>query len=295
MYIEGGGDSKVARVELTERDRLDLRERFGVGASEAINTRPALLDSVDVDVSVSIGDNVWVRRRSDPIVALELEGQFQARKPPGGRLHAQGNLGIETGRSYMSFVGRRFDLTHADVHLPGPIDSAKVRIEAFYSSQTSSASSADVDVTAVVTIDAGGVVTDLRSEPYMDRGALVNYLATGQVQGGMQTGTAYGLAVGSALGAVGGVAGRSLGLDVVQVTMDANGGQTLSAGTYVDPRVYLGFRQPVIQDQNRATNSTSGTTPTEFEVELEAKRNLLFNVQGSSARYRFLLRPRLGR
>jgi autotransporter translocation and assembly factor TamB len=294
-YVEGGGDSQVEQVELSERDRLDLRERFGVGSRQASGTRPALLDSVDADVTLAIGDNVWVRRRSDPIVALELEGDVHARKPKGGKLDARGSLGIRTGRSYMSFTGRRFDLTHADVRLPGPIDSARVRIEAFYSSQTSGSSSADVDITAVVTMDAGGVVTDLRSEPYMDRSALINYLATGQVQGGMQSGTAYGLAVGSALGAVGGAAGRSLGLDVVQVTMDANGGQTLSAGTYIDPRIYLGFRQPVIQDQNRATNSTSGTTPTEFEVELEARRNLLFNIQGSSARYRFLLRPRLGR
>lgn len=293
--IETGGEANVESVELTARDRLDIKERFGVGAGSNGQATPPLLDRVDVDLTIAIGDNVWVRRRSDPVVALELEGDLHARKPAGGALDARGTLGIRTGRSFMSFAGRRFDLTHAEVDLPGPLAEARVVVEAFYSPQTSGSSSADVEVTAVVTIDANGVVTDLRSEPYLDQSALLNYLATGQVQGGMESGTAYGLAAGAALGAVGGAAGRSLGLDVVQVTMDANGGQTLSAGSYIDPRIYLGFRQPVVQDQTRGTSSTSGATPTEFEVELEARRNLLFNVQGSSARYRFLFRPRLGR
>jgi autotransporter translocation and assembly factor TamB len=204
-------------------------------------------------------------------------------------------MGIRTGRSYLSFVGRRFEILSAQVKLPGPLDSASVYLESLYAPAGNGSTSSDVTVTANMTMDVDGVVTDLRSEPYLDRASLLNFLATGQVQGEAESGTAYGLAVGTAIGAVGGAAGRSLGLDVVQVTMDAYGGQTLSAGSYVDPRIYLGFRQSVVEGQTTGTGSTSASTPTEFEVEIEATRSLLFNLQGSASQYRFLLRPRLGR
>jgi len=79
------------------------------------------------------------------------------------------------------------------------------------------------------------------------------------------------------------------------VTTDAYGGQTLGAGSYVNPKVYLGFRQPVVEGKRSGTSSASSSSNTEFEFEVEAMRNLLFNIQGSSSQYRFVLRPRLGR
>jgi autotransporter translocation and assembly factor TamB len=209
-------------------------------------------------------------------------------------VNARGSLGIKTGRSYLSFLGRRFDMRSVNVELPGPIDSASARLEAFYHPRSNSGSD-DVDVTAIVEIDPAGIKTTLRSEPYLDQASLLNYLATGKVQGGLESGSAYGLAVGSALGTVGGSAGRKLGIDVVEVTTDAYGGQTLGAGSYVNPRVYLGFRQPVVEGKRSGNSSTSSSSNTEFEVEVEAWRGLLVNLQGSSAQYRFVLRPRLGR
>jgi autotransporter translocation and assembly factor TamB len=295
FYAEGGGSSKVEAVSLTRRDRLQIQERFGVGAGAQSRHRPVMADSAEGRISIRIGDNVWVRRRSDPIVALELKGDVQAHKPRGLPLELRGTMGIRTGRSYLSFVGRRFEILSAQVKLPGPLDSASVYLESLYAPAGNGSTSSDVTVTANVTMDVDGVVTDLRSEPYLDRASLLNFLATGQVQGEAESGTAYGLAVGTAIGAVGGAAGRSLGLDVVQVTMDAYGGQTLSAGSYVDPRIYLGFRQSVVEGQTTGTGSTSASTPTEFEVEIEATRSLLFNLQGSTSQYRFLFRPRLGR
>jgi hypothetical protein len=293
FYAKGGTATRGEAVALDWRDRLDLQEHFGVRVSPEAERRAALVDSLGLNLDLAIGDNVWVRSRSDPVVALEMEGALHAGKSAGGPLNVRGTIGVRTGRSYLSFVGRRFDITRANVDLPGPVDSARVRLEALYLSE-SGGTSPNVNVTARVTVDAHGSETDLRSEPYMDPPALLNYLATGQMQGGaFQTGTAYGLAVGTALAAVGGSAGRSLGLDVVQVTMDAYGGQTLSAGSYVDPRIYLGFRQPVMEAQT--TGRTTSSTPTEFEIEYAATRKLLLNLQGSSEQYRFLLKRRLGR
>jgi autotransporter translocation and assembly factor TamB len=295
FYVEGGeGERRVERVELAERDRRDLETRFSESVGTQGPANPTLLDSLRADVAVKVGAGVWVRRRSDPVLALEMSGEARARKQPGEHLNATGQLGIQTGRSYLSFLGRRFDMTRARVELPGPISEASAELEARYESSASEGASAP-DVTAFVTVNSAGTSIDLRSVPYMDHASLINYLTTGQTQGEMASGTATGLAVGSVLGAVGGAAGRSLGFQVVQVTQDAYGGQTLSAGNYVDPRIYLGFRQPVVQGTSTTTGNQGETYTTEFEVELEAAKRLLFNVQGGGSQYRFLLRPRLGK
>lgn len=296
VYLETGGlERDVEPVPLTEKDQRELRRRFGLRKSVESTQGNAASDSVGLDVTVRIGQNVWARRHSDPVVSLEMQGQATVHKERGGRPTVKGEFSIETGRSYLSFIGRRFEITSANVALPGPIEGARAELSARYIPTSSSRSSGSATVYANTRLDPTGVTLDLRSEPYMARADLINYLATGTTQGSMESGTGAGLAVGAALGAVGGAAGRSLGFQVVQVSQDAYGGQILSAGNYVDPRVYLGFRQPVVegQTQSRATESTS--TATEFEVEFEATRQLLFNVQGGGSEYRFLLRPRLGR
>jgi autotransporter translocation and assembly factor TamB len=295
FYIEAGeGEHAVENVVLTEQDLRDLETRFSETTATGTAVDAALFDSLGIDVNAKVGAGVWVRRRSDPVLALELAGDARFQKQPSESLTVTGRIEIRTGRSYLSFLGRRFDMTRAHVDLPGPISGASAEIEARYASEASQSAAAP-DVTALVTVQPSGTSIDLRSVPYMDHASLINYLTTGQTQGEMAAGAATGLAVGAALGAVGGAAGRSLGFQVVQVTQDAYGGQTLSAGNYVDPRVYLGFRQPVVQGRSTTTVTQGDTYTTEFEVELEAARQLLFNVQGGGTQYRFLLRPRLGK
>jgi translocation and assembly module TamB len=297
LYLEGGqSDRRLESVELSEDDWRQLDARFS--ESDAAVKRPfaELTDSSSVDVTVKMGRNVWVRRRSDPIVALELSGQVRAMRQPGAAPQLAGQLDVETGRSYLSFLNRRFDMTRAQVDLPGPLALAHAELEAQYLPGTSSNnSSTGPDVTAVVTLGAEGARVDLHSTPFMDHASLINYLATGQTQGEMSSGTAYGLAVGTVLGSVGGSARRSLGLDVVQVTQDAYGGQTLAAGSHVKPELYLGFRQPVVQGQQNSSRGENSTYTTEFEVEVEAGRQMLLNLQGGGSQYRFLIRPRLGK
>ena len=300
LYAESGSnDRKLERVELSEDDWRELDARFSEADVSAAIPFTGFSDSIRTDVTVKVGRNVWVRRRSDPIVALELTGQVRATRQRGESPQLAGRIEVETGRSYLSFLNRRFDLTRARVDLPGPIPDASAELEAQYlpgSSGTGGSSGAKgPDVTALVTLGAEGARVDLHSTPYMEHAALVNYLATGETQGEMSSGTAYGLAVGSVLGTVGGSAGRSLGLDVVQVTQDAYGGQTLSAGSHVKPQLYLGFRQPVVEGSQSSSRGETGTYTTEFEVEVEAGKRMLMNVQGGGSQYRFLLRPRLGK
>jgi hypothetical protein len=103
--------------------------------------------------------------------------------------------------------------------------------------------------------------------------------------------TGAALAFGAALGTVAGRAGQSLGLDVVQVLQDRQGGQTVVAGKYVSPPLYLGFRQPIVTAASR-TRTTTAQEPVEFEVEYAALREMLLNLQGGGSDLRLFLRLR---
>jgi hypothetical protein len=51
----------------------------------------------------------------------------------------------------------------------------------------------------------------------------------------------------------------------------------------------------VVEGQQTSSRGETSTYTTEFEVEVEAGRQLLLNLQGGGSQYRFLLRPRLGK
>jgi hypothetical protein len=127
-----------------------------------------------------------------------------------------------------------------------------------------------------------------------------SYLATGRPAGTDPTQTGEetnpltagaSLAVSAALGSVAGGAGRALGLDVIQVLQDRNGAQTLVAGKYVSPPLYLGFRQPIVARDDPSESRTAQTTM-EWEVEYAALRRALLNFQGSGNEFRAFLRMR---
>jgi hypothetical protein len=81
----------------------------------------------------------------------------------------------------------------------------------------------------------------------------------------------------AALGSVAGKAGQKLGLDVVQVLQDRQGGQTMVAGKYVSPPLYLGFRQPIVPPSTTA-GTTAQLEAVEFEVEYAALRQAQLTV-----------------
>ncbi|MFI5370780.1 MAG: translocation/assembly module TamB domain-containing protein [Candidatus Eisenbacteria bacterium] len=295
IWLAGASEEKYETVVLTEDDLRELRTRFDLGMEGSHPSGSP--DSLTLDMGVRVGQGMWFRSRSDPVLSLELKGDFRAHKDPGQPLRLAGNAGIVPGRSTVSFLGRRFEVTQAKVDLPGKVEDARATVEARYSS-SSSQSGSDVEVTAFVTADANGTVIDLRSRPHLERDEILKFITTGQAPG--RAGNAggedvAGLAMGWLLGTVGGAAGQSIGIDVVQVTQDAYGGQTMSAGTYVHPRVYLGIREPINSLQSSANGPGSTTLKTEYDVGLEALSRLLVQIQGNDQQTRIFLRPRLGR
>src|SRR5262249_50404959 len=153
--------------------------------------------------------------------------------------------------------------------------------------------------------DTGKIAVTLSSTPLMEQRDIMSYLMTGgpattnattlttAEPSAATTGTA--IAINAALGSVAGSAGQKLGLDVVQILQDLQGAQTLVAGKYVPPRLYLGFRQPLVQATTTSrTTPQPGTDVLEFEVEYAAFRNVLLNLQGAGSVFRVFFRLRSG-
>ena len=155
-------------------------------------------------------------------------------------------------------------------------------------------------MTSEVAVDTGRLAVKLGPQPPMSTADIRSYLTTGRPAGTDPTlnsdqadvlTAGASIAVGAALGSVAGNAGQRLGLDVVQVLQDRQGGQTLVAGKYVSPPLYLGFRQPIVARSD--PNETQSAAETiEWEVEYAALRRALLNLQGAGSEFRVFLRLR---
>jgi translocation and assembly module TamB len=291
----------VDDVELTPEDLRTLERRFGEGPQQArrLDEYPLALD-LDLDLA----GNDWVRRRTSPTVAVEVEGNLQVRKRSREPLLVYGTIRPLAGRSFVELLGRRFDVTEGEVVLAGPPKQTRLQVLAEYRADSGSTASggspSGVIITTQVAVDSGRLSVELGSRPRMSNDDIRSYLATGRPAGTDPTGTGEesgvltsttSLAVGAALGTVAGGAGRRLGFDVVQVLQDRQGSQTLVAGKYVSPPLYLGFRQPIVAPEEPNQTQTARTTM-EWEVEYAAFRRALLNVQASGDEFRVFLRLR---
>jgi translocation and assembly module TamB len=99
------------------------------------------------------------------------------------------------------------------------------------------------------------------------------------------------VALGQVTGLVEGLAGEGVGLDVIEIRPDGLRGATLIAGRYISPKVYVGFKQPIGRDQDDP-DGRSGFERTEVELEYQALRWLLLNMEASNSAVSFLLRYR---
>ena len=288
-------------VELTPEDLRTLERRFGETprAARRLDEHPLALD-LDIDLA----GNDWVRRRTSPTVAVEVGGKLQVRKRSREPLLLYGTIRPLAGRSFVELLGRRFDVTEGEVVLAGPPEQARLQVLAEYRADSGSTASggspSGVIITTQVAVDSGRLSVDLGSRPRMSDDDIRSYLATGRPAGTDPTATTdessvlastTSLAVGAALGTVAGGAGRRLGFDVVQILQDRQGSQTLVAGKYVSPPLYLGFRQPIVAREEPGQTQTARTTM-EWEVEYDALRRALLNVQASGDEFRIFLRLR---
>ncbi|MFL5514441.1 MAG: translocation/assembly module TamB domain-containing protein, partial [Gemmatimonadales bacterium] len=286
-------------VELSPEDLRILEQRFGREVVTQSKKVKGLLPLWGLDWKLKLGDNVWLRRRSDPVMAVELAGNLEVRKEPNQELQAFGKIEPVLGRSFVQLMSRRFDLKSGDVTLNGPLKQTRVGLAAEYRT-TEAGGSTPIVILATVKSDTG-LVVQLNSRPAMREADIMSYLTTGRpastdptLQSDEQDvlSASAGLAVGAALGSVAGKAGQSLGLDVVQILQDRQGGQTVVAGKYVSAPLYLGFRQPIVPASSDSRSSSSQQDAVELEMEYAALRDILVNLQAGGSQMRVFLKLR---
>lgn len=284
----------VARVELTEDDVRMLEATFGFAVEE--ETRgPGLYEASDLRLDLAIGRDTWVRQRSNPEMALQFTGDLSVDKRPERPPEVTGTLTTIAGRSYISQFGRRFQVASGEVDFPGPLTEANVDVTATYTVPSmDNAGAAGVVITLAASGTADELSLTLSSDPAMDNADIVSYIATGRpaAQG-------FGSAAGqtSLLGAGAAVASDQLvgllqrtAMDVVGVEVLEIDSDGIVAGWFLSPRLYVGFTQPLFSGSSEVTSTEEQTRA--FEVEYEAYRWLVLNVQRGGSRIGFFLKSR---
>ncbi|HEV7367245.1 MAG TPA: translocation/assembly module TamB domain-containing protein, partial [Gemmatimonadales bacterium] len=292
--------SSAEPVELSPEDLRILQRRFGPEVASRSKRVRGFMPPWELNGNITLGQNVWLRRRSDPVMAVELAGKLQVKKKPNQELHVFGQIQPLVGRSFVQLMSRRFDLKSGKVALSGPLKQARLGLDAEYRT-TEAGGSTPVVIVATVKSDSGSLDVTLDSRPVMREADIMSYLTTGRPastdptlqsdeQGVLNAGAS--LAVGAALGSVAGKAGQHLGLDVVQVLQDRKGGQTLVAGKYVSAPLYLGFRQPIVPASTTARSTSTQQNAVELEMEYAALQDMLVNLQAGGSEMRIFLKLR---
>jgi len=152
-----------------------------------------------------------------------------------------------------------------------------------------------------VNLDVDGTVDKLRlvlsSEPAMSEVEIIDFIATGRTRNQPSSSSSdANLAKDIGMSQVTGLAEEraqeAIGLDVLQVRFDALQGATLVAGRYVDPQLYVGFRQPLQYKDTGSTSNSDVTNQTSVELEYAIHKWLVLNLQGETSKVRSFIRVR---
>jgi translocation and assembly module TamB len=309
IYADQVGEGQMVRpVELTTEDYRMLASYFGYRPSEAIAVQRDPLLPWSIDLSLDIGNDVWVRRRTQPEMRIQIDGSLDVRKEPGESIRLFGTVEAVTGRSYFQQFGRRFTIANGTVTFNGSPLDWQVDAEARY--EVPSARDPNTSE-ATITLDVRGRADDLGltlgSEPSMENADILSYLATGRPaasaaefgNAGSSGGSGGVLGAGEelALGRVAGLleetAEEAVGLDVVEIRQNGLRGATLVAGRYVNPRLFVGFQQPLtLNARTEEATRDQSSRGTEVEIEYTWYRWLLVNIQGGQSTIRLFFRTK---
>ena len=276
-----------------------LEDYFGVRADGGEGEKTQLPERFGLNLALHFDRDVWVNRARQPRVSLEVRGDLELTKEPGGEIRAVGTVETLPERSYFRQFGRRFAVREGELNLTGDLSEFSFRMDAVWEVPShTNPDQAEVTVDLEVVGDAESLTLTLSSEPAMDEADIVSYLATGKSQSALgssdvdASGLGASMAMGAMAGVLEGLAGDAVELDVVEIKIDpVKGGATLIAGRYMSPDLYLGFRQPVTFSET-TKRARSENQYSEVELEYRWVRWLTMNVQGGASEIRFYLKAR---
>ncbi len=288
---------KVEPVELSEEDLRKLARDFGPAVLQKTKEGPGLLSRAEMDIELRLPRRVWIRRRKSPEADIELAGQIRLRQERGGEMQFLGKVGPVPGRGTLDLSGRTFRLSHGEIDLNGPVDSAQVDVTAEYQVPTQGGGQ---DEGVVISVNATGRLDSLglefSSDPSMSQEDVLSYIVTGHpasdnalLEGGGQGTSGKQVAFGQLSQAIAGSAGRGLGFDVFQIKQEGTQGLNLTAGRYLSDRFFLNLKLPLGSGTTVEPGQNLGPG---FELEYSAQRWLRAVIRGGSLPPAFLLRGR---
>ena len=236
-------------------------EGIGTEVARAMDTavaapqpQPGLLNRVDLDLHVRLPDNVVIRGRDLRAGRSSMGlgdmnviagGNLTVRKASNGPTNLVGDMQILRG--YYSFQGRRFDVRpESAIRFRGlsPVDPAlDVTADRLVSGVTAS-------------VEVEGTLREpeinLSSQPPLDDADILALIVFGQPVNDLGTSQRASLSERAAAMAAGAIAtpitdsvARALNLDLFEIQPVAGEAATVSIGTQIGTRLYVGVRQQV--------------------------------------------------
>jgi autotransporter translocation and assembly factor TamB len=226
----------------------------GGGASVSSTS---FFDGASVDLKLEMPDNVILRARNlkfgDSAAGLgstniTIGGTIEVQKRPRGSVTLIGD--VNAVRGFYDFQGKRFDLVRdsaVSFHGQRPIDPAlNVTAERDISGVT-----AQVNLRGT----ARQPSIQLSSTPPLDEGDILSLIVFGQPMNQLGESDRVDLAQRAGSIALGAIAsplaesvGRALNLDVFEIRTEGTSGGTVSLGSQVGSRVFIGLRQEFGRD-----------------------------------------------
>lgn len=265
IYLDGFGEPDFEDVSLAED-----------GPAEPEEADP--IRNLAVEMRIRTEQNVWLRNRSAPEMQLELKGDLDVVKEPGGDWLVFGTMGSRQG--HLTQLGKRFDMETGELVFSGEAENPAMRIRAAYKLRPPN------DITVWYSI--GGTLDEptftYESEPQMELQDMVSYTLFNRPFNALMSweqsmtsqGSVGSMAVDLLADRVGDLAAGALGLDVVQIDnsrVSGNSGMTVKAGKYVNDRLFIAILQEF-----------GGTSDSQVIMEYALRQNLNVVLTGSDRR-----------
>jgi hypothetical protein len=264
------------RIEVDRVLETTTKDVYSTKPQEALDSAPvelaeqtaaasqpsgSLFDRVDVDIKLSMPDNLVLRGRDLRVASSSMGlgdmniiagGDLDLKKPAGKPISVTGLLQIVRG--YYSFQGRRFEVQRdSSVRFRGqsPIDpSLNVAADRQISG-----------VTATVGVRGSLSSPDiaLSSKPPLDDADILSLIVFGQPVNDLGLGQRTSLSERAASMAASAIAtpvadsvARALNLDLFEIQTDGTNAATVSLGSQIGTRLYVGLKQDVGQTETTA-------------------------------------------
>ncbi|MEX2400889.1 MAG: translocation/assembly module TamB domain-containing protein [Rhodothermales bacterium] len=279
--------TELEQVMLTEEHLQTVERRFGLHVTEGDTTTFSLYDALAMDLNVAIERNTWIRSRVNPIMDIQFSGNLDLSKEHYQDAAIFGTIEVVPQRSRIIQFGKRFDIASGTLTFNGPATDPQIDIEAEYVARPFRGQ----DPGVTITLGIEGRMSEqldltLGSDPPLEYTDIVSYIATGQPAssdlylggaGSTLLGTGTGLALQQLTAIMEGIAESGLGLDVVTLEQ-RSGGEYLTAGSYVSPRLFVSVSQPINLTGNETTGDASSSNRPLFTIEYELQRWLLVRL-----------------